>query len=623
MTEQPAGGSAHEATAATTIEQTSATGRDSGPFANVRVGDYLRDAIAVIALLTSLALPWDLVHRGSDRVEVVLVTVASLVSLALPYLARVGALPASWTVHATRRARVAANAPYVLLALVYLVVDLASGADGGEFGGVGTGLGLGLAGAALAAAPRESELGPPEQDAAVAQRWRTVLVAGGGLLAAGAIVAFVVALVAGPGVPLVLAAVLSLLLVLGLVWFLVVGAVRGDEASRLVLVAAGIVVAAVFVLTSGTTAGVESLHGARFGFVLLPALAAVAASAAARRELQAQATGSPDRGVDVWVRVAVRALGVVVLLAGYVALGAVAGLLAARFDVTLVLRLVLGVLVAALAVLARRSLVRDASTGHVPAVGAVCAIGVLGLVIVVATSESGAGVDVVDLLLAFGLPGTVAYALMVPQAVREHFSTDGIGGDPGADRTRAYVWEPPVAKAAPAPVSLPAAPARGALPEARRPAEPRRVTSSGVIRPAGAPARDVAPAQQAAPVQAVSAQQAAQSAQQAASPAREAAPQARDETQVTRPASGSQAVHETQVISGDTAVLPPVAAGPRWTAAQALDPATPLADLALIVQEAPHLRPHVAANPSTYPALLDWLGALGDPAVDAALRSRR
>ncbi|WP_342665903.1 hypothetical protein, partial [Promicromonospora kroppenstedtii] len=72
-----------------------------------------------------------------------------------------------------------------------------------------------------------------------------------------------------------------------------------------------------------------------------------------------------------------------------------------------------------------------------------------------------------------------------------------------------------------------------------------------------------------------------------------------------------------------TAVLPPVVAGGRWSAAQALDPATPLADLAKIVQESPHLRPQVAANPSTYPALLDWLGALGDPQVDAALRSRR
>ena len=65
------------------------------------------------------------------------------------------------------------------------------------------------------------------------------------------------------------------------------------------------------------------------------------------------------------------------------------------------------------------------------------------------------------------------------------------------------------------------------------------------------------------------------------------------------------------------------AQAPGFTAAQALDPSTPLEVLAQIVQDAPHLRPQVAANPSTYPALLEWLGNLGDPAVDAALRSRR
>ncbi|MGM7421952.1 hypothetical protein, partial [Cellulosimicrobium sp. CpK407] len=67
----------------------------------------------------------------------------------------------------------------------------------------------------------------------------------------------------------------------------------------------------------------------------------------------------------------------------------------------------------------------------------------------------------------------------------------------------------------------------------------------------------------------------------------------------------------------------PPAQVPGFTAAQALDPSTPLEVLAQIVQDAPHLRPQVAANPSTYPALLEWLGNLGDPAVDAALRSRR
>lgn len=58
------------------------------------------------------------------------------------------------------------------------------------------------------------------------------------------------------------------------------------------------------------------------------------------------------------------------------------------------------------------------------------------------------------------------------------------------------------------------------------------------------------------------------------------------------------------------------------TAAQAADPATPLQLLADIAAQRPDLRAIVAANPAAYPALLEWLGSLGDPAVDAALRGR-
>lgn len=58
-------------------------------------------------------------------------------------------------------------------------------------------------------------------------------------------------------------------------------------------------------------------------------------------------------------------------------------------------------------------------------------------------------------------------------------------------------------------------------------------------------------------------------------------------------------------------------------AAQAADPATPLTTLQSLAQDYPALRPAIALNPSTYPALLTWLGDLGDPAVDAALVERR
>lgn len=55
---------------------------------------------------------------------------------------------------------------------------------------------------------------------------------------------------------------------------------------------------------------------------------------------------------------------------------------------------------------------------------------------------------------------------------------------------------------------------------------------------------------------------------------------------------------------------------------QAADPATPLETLAELAHRHPELRAIIAANPSTYPDLLEWLGTLGDPEVDAALRAR-
>ncbi|TJZ81227.1 hypothetical protein FCG67_00795 [Rhodococcus oryzae] len=59
-----------------------------------------------------------------------------------------------------------------------------------------------------------------------------------------------------------------------------------------------------------------------------------------------------------------------------------------------------------------------------------------------------------------------------------------------------------------------------------------------------------------------------------------------------------------------------------YTQALALDPYTPLQTLGHIAQSDAALRPYVAANPSAYPDLLDWLAELGDPEVDAALKAR-
>ena len=49
----------------------------------------------------------------------------------------------------------------------------------------------------------------------------------------------------------------------------------------------------------------------------------------------------------------------------------------------------------------------------------------------------------------------------------------------------------------------------------------------------------------------------------------------------------------------------------------------PAQDQYTAAQYAPELRPCIARNPSTYPALVDWLAQLNDPAVNAALATRQ
>ena len=67
----------------------------------------------------------------------------------------------------------------------------------------------------------------------------------------------------------------------------------------------------------------------------------------------------------------------------------------------------------------------------------------------------------------------------------------------------------------------------------------------------------------------------------------------------------------------------PAATNPYgFTAEQALT-TTDQMQIAQIAQCAPELRACIARNPNTYPALIEWLGQLGDPAINAALASRQ
>ena len=83
------------------------------------------------------------------------------------------------------------------------------------------------------------------------------------------------------------------------------------------------------------------------------------------------------------------------------------------------------------------------------------------------------------------------------------------------------------------------------------------------------------------------------------------------------------AAKQAQQPAAQAAFEEPVATNPYgFTAEQALT-TTDQMQIAQIAQYAPELRACIARNPNTYPALIEWLGQLGAPAINAALASRQ
>lgn len=128
-------------------------------------------------------------------------------------------------------------------------------------------------------------------------------------------------------------------------------------------------------------------------------------------------------------------------------------------------------------------------------------------------------------------------------------------------------------------------------------------------------------AQQAAEQQAAGAYAADQyaAAQQTAA-AQPAAAQPAADQYAAQPAADQYAAQQP---AAQAAFEEPVATNPYgFTAEQALT-TTDQMQIAQIAQYAPELRACIARNPNTYPALIEWLGQLGDPAINAALAFRQ
>lgn len=655
------------------------------PFAGIPTSDFVRDAISALLLLVSFALPVTLgfeLEGVGDRFHfvVTLVTVLSVASLTLPYLARAGVFPPTWTVHTTRLVRMLANAPYAVVVLVYVVLDAVTS---DETTGVGTIFALGLAGAVLAAQPRQCEMGPEDLDRGVSKLWWTITAGIGAFIALTYVVSLVLFLIeVGDfadffGATLAIGAILAWIFsVVFSLWAIYGTVVLRSPSWRLVLIGIGAILVCSFVFGAGDGSSLLKIESLRvfglsivhplslqegLGAIFVPAAAAAAAAPATLRALNREPQSR------TWVMTAVHGLDYIAFVAGVTVISAALWffldgderpfLAIVRPTGVLVTTIVLGLVILGAAVYARLGLVKDPSGNRVLALAAAGAAFVLGLVIIIlvpqGTYGEGKYVTVGHLALAFGLPVLVTIALTVPKSVREYFAANRPA--PRGATNAAYQWTAPQGQAPGyqypgqpgAYPGQPGAPAGyGTAPQAQQPygapAQP------GAWQTQGAASGYSQPAPQAPqPQPSQSAPQATHDAAQPESAQPHTAQQAAAQSDTSRSeteqsdaaqsdAAQSHAAASDAATEGVTqplglakdesaaradAVQTPATSG--FTAAQALDPNTPGAVLAQIVQDTPELRAQVAANPSTYPALLGWLAQLGDPEVDAALRSRQ
>ncbi|MCB2413376.1 hypothetical protein LGT39_11025 [Demequina sp. TTPB684] len=512
------------------------------PFAGIPVSDYVRDAVALVLLLVSLSMPWnldDFATRGAtDNIAVVLVTVLSILSLALTYLARAQVFGPAMTVGTAALIRGAANAPYALVVAIYLIIDASKGADEWYYsGGIGVAAAFGLAGAVLAGMPRVAEsdsLAP----------WQVTVMQQGavGLAALWTVLSFLNLILVvldykdmeAATIGIVVLSVLIILVALGAATF---GLFVRSAAARAAVFAGTLAVFGTAVIDWMTDwdlsgAGMESLHAPVFSILPLITLGAVVSSPLVKGHTKAADSATRDSGAATWLLFAIAGISgaaIIMTILRMVGDFDVSTGVAIGYIVTLILTTTAALIAAAF--------VRQNFTGSrmvaIAVMGGTILVGVISLVLVNKLGDVG----FLDILLHVALP--LAVIALLALSMR------------GAN-----------APVAPAPVSQAAADDAGQAAAVEAPV-PAPVVEPQVLAPTTEIPEPPAPASEAA-----------------------AAPEAH----------------------------------PR--AAEAADPDTSAQALHEIATTIPELRPTVAANPSAYPELLEWMGKLGEPAVDEAISKR-
>ncbi|MGO1318140.1 MAG: hypothetical protein ACTMIR_14045, partial [Cellulomonadaceae bacterium] len=401
------------------------------PFAGVPVRDYVTDSAAALLLLVSLALPWNVEDRATDNIAAILITVLSVLSLSVHYLARLGLFPATWSPRTVWLVRALLNVPYVVLVLVYLVLDAVSIITDSTSitAGVGGAAALGLAGAVLAGTPRTAELGDPQSQRGFDEGWLRGLAVAVGvavLFQLLSIVAFLTNDLSWVSAWTIVAFIFSVLVLAAVTAWAPLSVVQRKASWVPVVVALSsvAVVAFLFLLSSsngGWANDVTSIGNGTAALILVPAMAALAVSPVIARIL------TPQDERQKWFDSAAHAWEYVILLAGSVILVSLLRLFqsASRdyYGAGLVFTLIFAVIIVVAAVLARTALTGNPLNGRVIALAATGAIVVVGLIdVIVRASSDTMVVDYGALLVAFGLPAVAIWALTGSKAVRAYYA---------------------------------------------------------------------------------------------------------------------------------------------------------------------------------------------------------
>lgn len=437
------------------------------PFPGWPVSDYVRDAVAAFALFATLGMPWDLndepefsyldvFNHAGERWWVVIAVILSVLSLAVPYLAKAGAVP-GWSAQHYRLTKLALNAPLLLSVVVGLVLELVHIGDDAS-GGIGSGVAVALGGVVLALQPRAAEEAPGHSDDRLWNKIARVLYVAAPVVTVVLFLLWLLHGVVGDGeselagtldifdpVTFFLALLVAfLLLPLALVGYPAYQLTFGarSEAWRRVLATVGATVAlcSLFALASDHDGllywtEVEKWNGYLGGVFPGPgALLLGAAAAASVSRAQQRATAGPDP-VSSWQATIAAALQ---LSAAGSALLAVATLLLMVDDnvgggpITVIVLLLVATGAAGFGL----TLVGDLRKNRLVLLGLLAGIAVVGFVVLGVNNADDTGpftaLNTGYAVAAWlALPGLAAYALTVPAAVRSALGPLVSGGPSG------------------------------------------------------------------------------------------------------------------------------------------------------------------------------------------------